>query len=685
MKDIQKEQLKITLWNEEVLLENVQLILEAFDYLQLPFALKQGQVGRLSIKIPWKKLGWDPIIIILEDVFISACKRDDQEWSLDAVERREFAAKKAKLAAAELAKLSRRVSGNQTGQSFISYITAKILDGIQVSIRNVHVLYRDMLSETIENLIGLRFSSLTIMKHNPVGSSVGKGKGGQVNKVVEILGLEIYCSTFQGTLSLVCVDNIGNSMTKDIPMDDHNNSDYILAPFDLSLSLKVNRSGRLENDAPQYSITADLTSLVVSVDETQLQQLLTLWDYLCIYQVREKYGRYRPWFSPLSRKLKGWQKVWWHYAQEAVHSDVRKKLRKTSWRYLGQRLSYQRKYVNLYKDKLNLLRQEQPIDEEILCKLEQMEKESDIDDILSYRSTAEHELQCKQESSLNSSTSIVRMNSVNAMEKLHNDERSLGRSRGWLKWQSRGMLGAGGTDDSSQFSGVVSDEVIKDIYEATKFHPQPTSDGDANDNINLSIVKFSIRQISAVMRRMKYNQEIAMLTFTGVAIETRVWEESTSIIAVVESAEMVYPCTKQVILLTRRAFNGTRLENECPTISVQVDASSRNRADGISVKIRIQQLEVNYDPEFLLKLMVFYNILESFTFQYERVLLSLDGIGNTEARLLSKAQYILSSRIEVVWDISLYNIIVNIPWRDERLDSCNLVFSLQISRINLMS
>lgn len=53
------------------------------------------------------------------------------------------------------------------------------------------------------------------------------------------------------------------------------------------------------------------------------------------------------------------------------------------------------------------------------------------------------------------------MNSVNAMEKLHNDERSLGRSRGWLKWLSRGMLGAGGTDDSSQFSGVVSDEVIK--------------------------------------------------------------------------------------------------------------------------------------------------------------------------------------------------------------------------------
>ncbi|KAK9110207.1 hypothetical protein Sjap_018267 [Stephania japonica] len=139
VKDIQKDQLKIGLWNGQVLLENVGLNLEAFDYLQLPFALKQGHVGRLSIRIPWKKLGWDPIIILLEDVFICAYQREDHEWSLDSVEKREFAGKKAKLAAAELAKLSRRVCDNQAGQSFISYITAKILDGIQVSVKNFHV------------------------------------------------------------------------------------------------------------------------------------------------------------------------------------------------------------------------------------------------------------------------------------------------------------------------------------------------------------------------------------------------------------------------------------------------------------------------------------------------------------------------------------------------------------------
>jgi hypothetical protein len=51
-----------------------------------------------------------------------------------------------------------------------------------------------------------------------------------------------------------------------------------------------------------------------------------------------RYGRFRPWHCPLARKYDGWQITWWHYAQEAVLSDVRKKLKKTSWKYFGDRL-----------------------------------------------------------------------------------------------------------------------------------------------------------------------------------------------------------------------------------------------------------------------------------------------------------------------------------------------------------
>lgn len=40
---------------------------------------------------------------------------------------------------------------------------------------------------------------------------------------------------------------------------------------------------------------------------------------------------------------------------------------------------------------------------------------------------------------------------------------STGKSRGWLNWLSLGMLGAGGTENTDQFSGAVSlsDAAIK--------------------------------------------------------------------------------------------------------------------------------------------------------------------------------------------------------------------------------
>ncbi|KAF6145936.1 hypothetical protein GIB67_007955, partial [Kingdonia uniflora] len=495
VKGIQKEQLKIGLWNGEVLLENVDLVLEAFDYLQLPLALKQGRVGRLSIKIPWKKLGWDPIIIALEDVFVCVSQRDDHEWSMDLVERREFAGKKAKLAAAELAKLSRRVCDNQAGQSFISYITAKILDGIQVSIRNVHILYSEKERNLEQFVFGVRFSSLMIMKHNLLGPD-GKYRGSQVNKIVEISRLGIYCSIFDGRFNRG-IDCVGASQFYNDVALGRNELDYILTPFDIAISLVVNRSGRLESGAPQYSISADLTDLVLVLNELQMQQFLTLWDYLSTSELREKYGRYRPWCNLMSRKLGGWQRMWWHYAQESVLSDVRRQLRKSSWRYLGWRISYRRKYVNLYKKKLDFLREEQAVDKDSLQELEQMEKESDLDDILSYRSIAEHESETFHSASPEIKTNGGKVN----VDRQKNDDRSSLRSRGWLNWLSLGMLGAGGTEDSVQFSGIVSDEVIQDIYEVMEFHPDASLDGGVptKERNYMSSFKFNIHQISATL------------------------------------------------------------------------------------------------------------------------------------------------------------------------------------------
>ncbi|KAD5960185.1 hypothetical protein E3N88_11657 [Mikania micrantha] len=100
----------------------------------------------------------------------------------------------------------------------------------------------------------------------------------------------------------------------------------------------------------------------------------------------------------------------------------------------------------------------EPLDDAIVLELDQMEKSSDIDDILSYRSAAEHEI---QDFLVDSAINIRANESNTAFDKLVDDDQLSSKPQGWVMWLSRCMLGAGGTDDSRQFSGVVSDEVIK--------------------------------------------------------------------------------------------------------------------------------------------------------------------------------------------------------------------------------
>ncbi|CAI9097127.1 OLC1v1033463C2 [Oldenlandia corymbosa var. corymbosa] len=665
IKDFQREQLKITIWSEEVYLENVELILEAFDYLQLPFALQNGRVGKLSIKIPWKKLGWDPIIIVLEDVFISARQREDKEWTEDAINRREYAAKKAKLAAAELAKLSRRVCDSNTGQSFISYITAKILDGIQVSIRNVHILYHDTLTSSAMTVFGLRFSSLTISRQNLVGIAGGKVRGGQVNKLIEVQGLELYCRTLEETDDLASIENSARL--------EGDENVHLLRPLDVLVSLSVNRSGKLANDAPQYYVNVEFDNLVASLDEVQMQKILILCDYLPTCRLREMYGRYRPWWSPLPKKLKGWQIAWWHYAQKSVLADVRKRLKRTSWKYFGERIDERRKYVRLYKTKLKCLQKDQVIDEDILQALERMERLSDIDDILTYRSVAEREIKdllMTPPSNRGNSGAIVDMS-------LGDEQRPSSKPRGWLNWLSRGMLGAGGTDDSSQFSGVISDEVIKDIYEATKFWPMSVSNGDASapaDEILLSSIKISIQQLSFTVLSMRLGCAITRLMLDAISFEFKIWEGSTRVIASVAAAQLVNPSNNQVILCTRKSSeNGENGVGIQPSLTIELEVLPSISEFSSSIKVFLQPTEVTFDSEFLKNVVEYYRIFDRLKFLHERVLLSVNDIADLQTRLRCKIDYILSNRKRIMWDVSLASFVLTVPWMIDNLEERKMV------------
>lgn len=50
-----------------------------------PTIFAAASIGKLKILVPWKKLGWEPILISLEDVTIRTGPQDDGEVYCDAL------------------------------------------------------------------------------------------------------------------------------------------------------------------------------------------------------------------------------------------------------------------------------------------------------------------------------------------------------------------------------------------------------------------------------------------------------------------------------------------------------------------------------------------------------------------------------------------------------------------------
>ncbi|CAM9941979.1 unnamed protein product, partial [Sphacelaria rigidula] len=127
------------------------------DTLELPVALRHGTIGRLEIRIPWKKLGKDPVVVVIDRVFLVV--EPKFEWDADAVKRREKAVKCAKLAAAELFRTSpledpnaasepgRQFRGvlGRWGSGLQKWVTdrliTRIVDSLQIHVQEVHLRY----------------------------------------------------------------------------------------------------------------------------------------------------------------------------------------------------------------------------------------------------------------------------------------------------------------------------------------------------------------------------------------------------------------------------------------------------------------------------------------------------------------------------------------------------------------
>lgn len=102
---LSSEALRISVWKGDVVLKDLKLKSEALNSLKLPVTVKAGFVGTITLKVPWKSLGKEPVIVLIDRVFILAHPASDGR-SLTHEEREKiFEAKLQQIEEAESATL----------------------------------------------------------------------------------------------------------------------------------------------------------------------------------------------------------------------------------------------------------------------------------------------------------------------------------------------------------------------------------------------------------------------------------------------------------------------------------------------------------------------------------------------------------------------------------------------------
>lgn len=140
---LDRENLKVAVWQGDIILNNVHLNPESLLRFQLPFILSVGIISELTIKIPWTRLSSSPIEITLNGLQVLLTPQEKKNWEYS--EHGEILKRKDMLESLE--KKTEEISPEEEikQKSFMEKLMGKVIDNIKVTIRNIHIRFEHSL------------------------------------------------------------------------------------------------------------------------------------------------------------------------------------------------------------------------------------------------------------------------------------------------------------------------------------------------------------------------------------------------------------------------------------------------------------------------------------------------------------------------------------------------------------
>lgn len=359
------EALRISVWKGDVVLKDLKLKAEALNSLKLPVTVKAGFIGTITLKVPWKSLGKEPVIVLIDRVFILAHPASDQRTLKEEDKDKLFEAKLQQIEEAESATVEAiskpKVGNTPPGNSWLGSLIATIIGNLKISISNVHIRYEDSVSNPGNPFsMGVTLAKLAAVTMDEQGNETFDASGAldKLRKSLQLERLAMYhdCNTVPWK-----IDKRWEDLTPDEwieifedginePVAGHDTvsqwamgRNFLVSP--INGVLKYHRLGKQERNDPEVPFekaSLALNDVTLTVTEGQYHDWIKLMEVVSRYKIHVEVSHLRPMVT-----VSEGPHLWWRYAAQASLQQ-KKMCYRFSWDRIRHHCQLRRRYVQLY-------------------------------------------------------------------------------------------------------------------------------------------------------------------------------------------------------------------------------------------------------------------------------------------------------------------------------------------------
>ncbi|XP_047373506.1 intermembrane lipid transfer protein VPS13D isoform X7 [Sciurus carolinensis] len=359
--NLNTDQLSVALLKGAVELENLPLKKDALKELELPFEVKAGFIGKVTLQIPFYRPHVDPWVISISSLHLIGAPEKIQDFNDEKEKLLERERKKALLQALEERwKNERQQKGESYWYSVTASVVTRIVENIELKIQDVHLRFEDgVTSPSHPFAFGICIKNVSVQNavNEPVQKLMRK-------KQLDVAEFSIYWDvdcTLLGDLPQV---ELQEAMARSMESRSHH---YVLEPVCASALLKRNCSKEplRSRHSPRIECDIQLETIPLKLSQLQYRQIM---GFLKELERKERQVKFRKW-KPKVAVSKSCRE-WWYFALNANLYEIREQRRRCTWDFMLHRARDAVFYTDKYFSKLKggLLSAE---DKEEMCRIEE--------------------------------------------------------------------------------------------------------------------------------------------------------------------------------------------------------------------------------------------------------------------------------------------------------------------------